>query len=259
MAKSSKSKKGTGLRPKTFNGMNKKRFGQQASGGFRNRLPLKKGTTRSVMFLHKPDPDSEHYEEYDVHAFQENGRWKFVPCAEDGCPLCDADDEKMRRTSYRFCTNVYDLETKKVMILEGGSNLATVIHAKFARKPAKFLKRCWDLTMFPTQPVTFGCDISEEDAVPSSVLNKVKEHDLLEYIMGEMKAYYGEDLDNVDLSRTSLDDDDDDEDEDDEYDEDDEEDEDDEDEEDEDEDDELVRKKSKKSSKKTSSKKSKRR
>lgn len=214
-----KSKGPKGLSPKTFKGMNPKRFKGKGGGSWSKRLPLKKGATIPCQFLDDPDD----FEEYEVHAWREGGRWNFVPCAgKDDCPLCASDDEQQARTSYRFCANVYNLEAKKVQVLEGGSNLATVVHNRYNRKPSSFLKRVFDITMFPTQPVSFQCELAEEEPLKSSRLAKLEKHDLLEYIIGEMKAYYGDDLENVDTTRTSLDDDDDDDDEDeDEYDEDD--------------------------------------
>lgn len=231
-------KKSGGLTPQTFKGMSPQRFKSKGGGGYQKRLPLKKGATIPVLFLDRPDD----FKEYEVHAFQEAGRWHFVPHAEEGCPLCESDSEQVSRRSYRFCANVYNLEAKKVQVLEGGSNLAVVVHAKHAAKPSVFRKRVYDLTMFPTQPVSFQLERSDDEPPSAAKIAKLQKHELDEYILGEMKAYYGDDLSNIDLS-SSLDDDDDEDDDDWEE----------EEEDDEDEDDEPPRRK------KSSSKKSKRR
>lgn len=186
------------ITPKTFRGMSKKRM-EAGGGNFGVRVPLKENITVPVQFLETP----EEADEFEVHAFQEEGRWEFVPCAGDNCPLCQSDSDKVRKTSYRFMLNVYNLEAKKVQILEGPRNLAQPVFYRYERKPSAFLKRTFEITRFPTSPVSYQFELGEEPTIDTSRL-KLIDHE--EYLIGEMKRYYGEDL--PDGQGTSLDDDD---------------------------------------------------
>lgn len=200
-ARKSAAKKSGGLSPKTFGGLNKKRMEKKQSGGGR-RVQLRQGDTLPVQFLGKPD-NEDAFIEFEIHNFQEDGRWYYVPCAGDDCPLCQDDDDKRRRTSYRFATNVWDHKEGKVKILEGPKDLAGRIFYRFERAPEKFLKRVWEVSKFPTTPVSYSLDLAEEKAVS---LAKQKAMDLEDYLVKEMEAYYGEDM----PSASALDDDDDD-------------------------------------------------
>lgn len=178
-----------GLTVKTFQGLSKKRMAA-GGGGSSNRVMFKKEEpTVPLQFLQTP----EDFIEYDIHGFQEDGRWQFVPCAgSDDCPLCDDEEDNVRRRSYRFACNVLNVSTGKVQILEGPKDLASRVFNKWERKPEKFLDRVWDVSRFPTQPVSFAVDIAEDlDAV--STRGK-KALDLDEYVLGEMKAYFGDDM-----------------------------------------------------------------
>jgi hypothetical protein len=208
MAKAKTKKKTTsakkGMSVKTFGGMSKKRMTSSGGGGNPNRLPLKKGKTITVQFAQTPDEALE----YDIHVFQENGRWQFVPCMgeDNGCPLCASEIDKVRGTSYHFAINVYNLEAKRMQVLEGGKDLATRIYAKFERNKDRFTKRTFDITMFDTKPVTFEVDTGEE--APIKGLANMDLVDLQEYLDQQIKDYHGED----EGGRTALDDDDEDDD-----------------------------------------------
>lgn len=216
-SKKTKNKGPKGLAPKSFKGFTPSRFNKGGGGGggnqsWKKRVRIKKGQTVPMQFCTTPDE----FEEGECHIFRENGMWKFIPCADEGCPLCGSDDPEQARTSYRFWANVYNHETKKVEILEGGGNLAIHVHQKYNRKPSVFCSRVFDLTMFPTKPVSFSLERAEEEALKGSRLAKLEQHDLIQYMVDEMQAYYGDDLENPKMGRTSLDEDDDEDDDDDE-------------------------------------------
>lgn len=257
-AKSGPSKKGKaatkkGLSVKTFKGLSKKRMASKASENFGKRVRLDKGSTVPVQFLELPND----FIEYEMHAFQENGRWTYVPCIGEDCPLCQSESDQIRKTSYRFSCNVWNLKEKKVQILEGPKDLAQRIFYRYERAPKKFLKRTYEITKFPTNPVSYGMDIGE-DEIKSTAKLMDKLHDLDAYVDEEARRYYGdevpsakaldadeedveedEDLDDEDEDDEEEDEDldDDDEDDEDEDDDDEEEDEDDDDEEDDEDDD----------------------
>jgi hypothetical protein len=214
-----------GLSAKTFKGLSEKRMAAKGGGGGK-RLMIKQGDTIPVQFLHNPDD----FIEFNIHTFQDEG-WNFVPCAGDDCPLCEDEDEKRSRTSYRFACNVYNLKEKKVQIMEGPKDLATRIFHRYQRKPTAFLKRVFDITKFPTTPVTYQMELAEEQPVTTRGLAL---HDLEDYLTEELHRYYGEEMPGP----SALEDDDD-EDLDDELDDEDEEEEDDDDLDDEDDDDDL--------------------
>lgn len=196
-----KSKKGFSV--KTFKGMTKKSVEQQ-SGGFSRRVPLRKNETVPIQFLEGPEDCTE----FEVHAWQEDGSWAFVPCAgSEACPLCHSDSDKIRRTSYRFLLNAFNLEAKEVQILEGPRTLANAIFYRFQRKPGAFLKRTFEVTRFGTSPVTYNFELGEDPVVKTEKL-KLIDHD--DYLIEEMKRYYGDEL--PEPGATSLDDDEDDDD-----------------------------------------------
>lgn len=185
------SRKPGGFTVKSFQGMSKKRMASPANKAWGMRLPIKKGTTFPIQFLQTPEEATE----FEVHAFQEGGRWEFVPCAGESCPLCSSPNERQARVSYRFAVNVYNLEAKKVQVLEGGSNLAQVVYYKYERGPERFLKRTWDVTMLPTQPVSFQLERGEEEVVNTRTLKHI---DLNDYLIQSMKDYYGDEMPTAD-------------------------------------------------------------
>lgn len=188
--KSSKASSKKGLSVKTFKGLDKKRM-KKGKGGPGKRVMMKQGDTVAVQFLEDPDE----FLEFEIHNFQEDGRWEYVPCAGDECPLCESDSEKQRKTSYRFVANVYNLTEKRVQVLEGPKDLAGRIYYRYERNPAKFRKRAYDITKFPTQPVSYGVDTAE-DAKPVRVKD-LELHDLDNYLVDELKRYYGDELPTV--------------------------------------------------------------
>lgn len=201
--KASKGKQSKGLTVKTFKGgLDQKRM-KKGTGGQGMRVILKDATI-PVQFL--TDPDNEDgFVEFEIHNFQEDGRWEYVPCTGDGCPLCDDESEQRSRTRYRFAAVVYNLAEGRVQVLEGPKDMAGRIYYRYERNPSKFRRRAFDITKFPTQPVTYGVDIAEDaEAKNPKGMELV---DLAEYLQGELKRYYGDDLEAASTSVSALDDD----------------------------------------------------
>lgn len=198
-----------GLSVRTFKGLNKKRMA--SGGGSGLRVVLKQGETGTFQFLDEPSE----MREIERHEFQEDGKWNFVPCAGDDCPLCDDEEEDKAKSRYRFYANVYDIKQKKVLVLDGPKDLAGRVFAKYERKASMFKKRVWDISKLGTTPVSYDVDLAEKDPVPTTRLEK---HDLDDYLLAELKRYYGDDLEAASTGKSALEDDDDidDEDEDDE-------------------------------------------
>ena len=195
-----KTRKGMGFEPKTFQGMSKKRMASK-SGSYGLRVPLKEGVTTPIQFLETPEDATE----FEVHVFQEEGRWEFVPCAGDACPMCHSDETKVRGTSYRFLLNVYNLEAKRVQLLEGPQQLAQQVFYRYERSTSRFLKRTYEVTHWPTKPTSYGFELGEDPVVNTSKMNKLDHN---EYLMGELKRYYGDELPTA--GGSALDDDEDD-------------------------------------------------
>lgn len=192
-----------GLSVKTYSGLNKKRMESKGGGG--NRVILKKGDTVAVQPLQKPSEMLE----FDQHVWKEGGKWYFVPCTgDDQCEPCQSEDSNVSRKSYVFACNVYNLKDRKVQVLAGPKTLATQLFYRYQRKPALFLKRVYDITQFPTNPVTYNFELAEEQPVRTSGLKLI---DLDEYVQGELDRYYGDDEKPSGKSggKSSLDDDDD--------------------------------------------------
>jgi hypothetical protein len=189
-----------GLTVKTFKGLSKKRMESKASKNFGKRLNIKQGDTIPVQFLQLPDD----FLEYEMHSFQEGGRWVYVPCIGDDCPLCADESQQLSKTSYRFSCNVYNLKEKKVQILEGPKDLASRIFYRYERGSAKFLKRTFEITKFPTQPVSYDVAIADEPTVKTAGLKLL---DLDEYIVEEAKRYYGDEVPAVSALEAPADDD----------------------------------------------------
>jgi hypothetical protein len=188
-----------GLSAATFAGLNQNRMSSSAGGS--NRIKWEEGKSVPIQFLTDPTEFREFYQ----HVFQDEGKWNYVPCAGDGCPLCVDEDERKRKKSYQFYAVAYDLKERKVSIAKGPKTLATQIFYRYQRKPSMFLKRVYDVTRFPTTPVSYGFDIAEEPPVDTT---KVKHDiDLDEAINSELKRYYGDDLASA-IKASSLDDDD---------------------------------------------------
>lgn len=193
-----------GLSVKTFSGgLNKKRMEQKGGGaGYGNKMILKKGEAQVGQFPGLPD-DEKYFKEFDQHSFQEDGRWYYVPCAGDDCPLCLDESEAKSKVSYRFVCVVYSLKEKKLRVLEGPKSLASLIYYKFQQKPEAFLKRTFELIKFPTEPVTYGVDRGDDDALKAKDLPK-EVPDLDAYIQGELDRYYGDESKGKKLPKKSA-------------------------------------------------------
>lgn len=191
-----------GITAKSFSGLNKKRMQKTSSANFGKRIMLQKGDTLPVQFLQLP----EDMKEFDVHTFREDGKWYFIPCLGDSCPLCEDEDAERRKVSYRFVCNVYNLKDRKVQLLEGPKDLASRISYRYERKPGLFLKRTFDITKFNTSPVTYDVAVGEDDIVK---VTDLKLEDLQAYIDEEAKRFYGEEMPSGKSSLDAKDDDDD--------------------------------------------------
>lgn len=174
-----------GLSPKTFRGLNKKRM--EKKGGNFNRVVIKQGDSVVVQFL---EPIEE-FVEYENHSFRDGARWQYVPCAGDDCPLCADDDPDVSKTGYRFCCNVYNFKEKKVQILEGPKDLAGRIAHRYERRAKSWLKRTWEISKFPTTPVSYDVESADDRPVRPDGLER---HDLMKYITDEMLRYFGDDI-----------------------------------------------------------------
>jgi hypothetical protein len=189
-----------GLSVKTFSGLSKSRMAPK-SNSFGMRTRLDTGTPVPVQFYGAPDSDT--FVEYDTHVFKEDGKWVYVPCLGDACPLCQDEDRDRSKTTYRFVASVYNLKEKKAELLEGPKDLANRVFYRYERKKAMFLKRTFEITKLDTTPVQY--DVAQGDEDPVSLRN-IKALDPNEYIETQAKQYYGENGPSV---KTALDEDDD--------------------------------------------------
>lgn len=202
-----------GFSVKTFQGLNKTRMEKKSNANAGIRVAIKQGETVPVQFLTKPDE----FTEFNQHSWKDGDRWYFVPCAGEGCPICQDEDRQRAKQSYRFAAVVYNLRDKKVQVLEGPKDLAGRIFYRYERKPSMFLKRTYDVTKFPTTPVTYDFAIGEDDLVALSTIKaKGKLVDIDAYLEGELKSFYGDDLPEGSAAVTEPDEPDDDEDDEDE-------------------------------------------
>jgi hypothetical protein len=207
-------KSGGGLAPTIYRGLNENRM---RKGSNTPRLILKQGDTATVQFL----TSIKEFREYDMHQFQERNRWQYVPCAGDGCPLCEDEDPDVSKISYRFCCCVWVPKEKKVLILEGPKDLSGRIALRFKGNKKKFTKRMYDVSKLKTTPVSYDVERSDGRTIDPDSVELI---DLDKFIVDEMERYFGDSTPKPSSKgRSSLDDDDDDDDDDadeDEYDED---------------------------------------
>lgn len=221
--KKGKSKKGGGLSVRTFGGLNKKNYTKK--GGFGDFVKMDVGDTVLVQFV-ADISDDEWWKEIEQHVFKEKGKWQYVPCLGDNCPLCEDDDPEVAKTSYRFFTVVYDFGEKRLAILEGPKDLSGRIAFRYEKKKKSFLSRTWDVSKLKTQPVSYDVESADKKAKEIDE-EKLKAFDLDKMIQAKAERYFGEDLAGNKKSKkpkkSALDDDDDEDDyeADDEYDEDD--------------------------------------
>jgi hypothetical protein len=208
MATSTKKKKGKksgGLSPTIYKGLNETRM---RKGSNTPRLILKQGDTATVQFI----TSIKDFREYDMHSFQERNRWMYVPCAGDGCPLCEDEDPDVSKVSYRFCCNVWVPKEKKVLVLEGPKDLSGRIALRYKGNKKAFRKRMYDVSKLKTTPVSYDVERSDGRTIDPDSVELI---DLDKFIMDEMERYFGDSTPKpVKGGRSSLDDDDDDDDED---------------------------------------------
>lgn len=218
--KKGKSKKSSGLSVRTFGGLNKKNYTKK--GGFGDFVKMDQGDTVLVQFVANID-DDEWWKEIEQHVFKEKGKWQYVPCLGDNCPLCEDDDPDVAKTSYRFFTVVYDFGEKRLAILEGPKDLSGRIAFRYEKKKKSFLTRTWDISKLKTQPVSYDVESADKKAKEIDE-EKLKAFDLDKMIQSKAERYFGEDIASGGKKKnkkSALDDDDEDEYEsDDEYDED---------------------------------------
>lgn len=211
-----KKRKGSkgGLSPQVYGGLSKARTQR---GSMTNRCKVKEGETVTVQFLEIPKKMLE----FDQHQFRDRGKWNYVPCAGEGCPLCEDEDSEVSKINYRFVCNVYNKGTKKVEILEGPKTLAGRIRQRYGtdkKKQKRFPHKMFEVSKLPTEgAVEWDVESSDETPLKESKLEALKPYDLLASVTESMERYFGSVPKKG--SKTALDDDDYEEDE--EYDEDD--------------------------------------
>jgi hypothetical protein len=179
-----------GLTVRTFKGLDKKRI-EKKGRGQGNRLAIEQGETVSVQFLSTPDEFTEFY----THSWKDD-RWYFVPCAGDGCPLCEDEDRDKAKVGYRFATLVYSFKDKDIKILEGPKDLAGRIMYRYERRPSLFLKRTYEITKMATTPVSYEFAVGEDDLIAAATIKSKlsKAISIEDYLEGELRSYWGDDL-----------------------------------------------------------------
>lgn len=186
--------------PKMFKGLNEGRM-KSGVGRFADRTKFVQGDTIDVQFL---DLISE-FVEYDQHQFRDGGKWKYVPCGGDNCPLCADDDSEVSKTHYRFSCNVYNHDTKRVEVFEGPKTLSALISKRYGKVAHKakgdedklrklWTNSVWEMSKMKTQPVSFDVDEGDSDPVTSKRWEG-KTFDLQKNIIEQFKFYFGDDVD----------------------------------------------------------------
>ena len=207
-----------GLTPKTFQGMTRTKVmaGGGGSGTYKLRVKMKKGTSHVLQFATGLDE----FLEYEQHVWRnDEGRWTFVPCAGEDCPLCADEREDVARTSYSFACLVWNFREKKLMILSGSKKLAMKIYQKWEKcgtkereRNKKFVRRVYEITALPTNPADWIVDLEPDVRAkdPDDLRLKATKKDapdLEVYVKEEMEFYFGNSMPKA----SSLDDDDEDE------------------------------------------------
>lgn len=182
---------GSGLSVRTFGGLNEENY--TAGSGFGDRFKFeKKGKAYPVQFVAGIDDDSQ-WIEFWQHQFRDNKSWAYVPCLEDDCPLCQDEDEEVRKRRYRFVTNVFDLKEKKMKILEGPKDLSSRIARRWeSKKTAKkvkvgFTEQVYGLVQNDTQPVSYDVEVLEDTG---KKIDPKDCYDLQAYIDSAAQRFY---------------------------------------------------------------------
>lgn len=211
--------KSSGLSVRTFGGLNKSNYTKK--GNFGDFVKMDVGDTVLVQFVANID-DDQWWKEIEQHVFKEKGKWQYVPCLGDNCPLCQDDDPEVAKTSYRFFTVVYDFAEKRLAILEGPKDLSGRIAFRYEKKRKSFLSRTWDVSKLKTTPVSYDVESADKKAKEIDE-EKLATFDLDKMLHAKAVRYFGEDLDAAKKGskKSALDDDDDEDAIDDEYDQDD--------------------------------------
>src|SRR6478609_8332462 len=184
---STSAKPSGGLSTKAFGGLNKKNYTKKAST-FGQRIQFKEGERVTVQFLGEPD-DEECFKEYFQHSWQEAGKWNYVPCAGDDCPICEEEDQAKSKTAYRFVAKVYNFGEKKIQVMEGPKDLAGRVVYQWERNNEKFTKKVWDVMPLATQPRTYQVDYNDE-VVPKRTIEEDAKNpvDLNKYLEDSLKS-----------------------------------------------------------------------
>lgn len=190
---------GSGLSVRTFGGLNEDNY--TAGSGFGDRLKFEKqGKSYPVQFVAGIDDDTQ-FIEFWQHQFRDGKGWNYVPCLEEDCPLCQDEDEEVRKRRYRFVTNIWSIKDKKMMILEGPKDLSSRIarrweSVKTAKKSKKgkdkgdvrpFTERVYGLIQNNTSPVTYDVETRDEEPVK---INMKDCYDLQKYIDSAAQRFY---------------------------------------------------------------------
>lgn len=200
-----KAKASKGLSPMLHKGLNDKRM----ASGSGNNMAVRYKTGETIEAQFAVDPDD--FLEYDLHRFQsgkgKNAKWNYVPCAGEGCPLCDDEDPEVSKTTYRFAAPIWSFADKEMKVLEGPKTLAQQIGRKFKRaekkKKGSFVKKTYDISKLDTVPVSY--ETEEGDSKPVDLKGKTLP-DLTAFVTSQMTRYYGDDM--TDTRKSSLDDED---------------------------------------------------
>lgn len=194
---------GKGLSPTIWKGLSKKRY---TKGSATNRCKIDTGSTVTVQFIDDPSTMTEFVQ----HQFRDGGKWNYVPCAGDDCPLCEDDDPDVSKQNYRFLANVYNLATKQVEILEGPKTLAGRIAFRWGNKGKRskklFPNRTWDITKFDTQPVSYDVERGDDSPLKLDRIAAMKPYDLEADVTESLRRYYGDDM-PAKGGKTAMDDD----------------------------------------------------
>lgn len=188
------------IAPKIFTGLNEGRMASTA-GRFADRTKFQQGDTVELQFL---DPITS-FAEYDQHQFRDGGKWKYVPCGGENCPLCADDDPEVAKVHYRFSCNVYNHDTKRVEVFEGPKTVSQLVAKRYKKIVAKakgnenkalklWQNATWQLSKMKTQPVTFDMEEGDNDPV-STKKWEGKLFDLSANIIEQFKFYFGADVD----------------------------------------------------------------